>query len=105
MAKARSIGELLSPFPWQRTIEVKTRSGRKFRFDVTEYWVFADTTPGQVKHLAERIVAEKYRFCKWDRGHPRVNAQAEILEAVRRCFLKLIKWMKQAQVSRQSEKK
>lgn len=75
-------------------IDCKTRSGRKFRFDVSAYGITVDTPAWRLCQLAEQIVAEKYRECKWDREHPTVNSQAEVLEAVTQEIGRYVEFLK-----------
>lgn len=69
-------------FPMKQFISVQTRSGREFRFEIADYRVCAETTPAAVEAIAAQIVKNKYRFCQWDRDHPEVDVESEILEVV-----------------------
>jgi hypothetical protein len=94
-----------SPFLPERIVCITTRSGRKFRFDVTEYRVFPDSTTAEVDRLAHQIFAEKYRSCEWDRKHPNVNVQAEIFQEVVEFLSNLVEKQKQHRAKRLSQGK
>jgi hypothetical protein len=63
-------------------IILTTKSGRIFRFEISEYPVNADSTLDEIGSLALRVVDAKYRYSPWDRKHPDVNVKEEIYEEV-----------------------
>lgn len=65
-----------------RFVEITTVSGRSFRFNISDYLIFSCKSRPEIAQLASQIVSEKYRYCEWDREHPTVNAESEILEAL-----------------------
>jgi hypothetical protein len=85
-----------------RQICVRTKSGRKFRFDITDYHLSADTSRAQIESIARQFMAEKYRTCKWDRDHPYVNVQQEMLESAIDLLVGLVEQMKKCQASSQT---
>jgi ribosomal protein S15P/S13E len=78
----------------KRFISVRTKSGRRFRFDITDFHVSTDMTPAQLAALAAKIVAEKHRFCEWDRDHPTVNVGQEMQQAVAELLSYLVERVK-----------
>jgi hypothetical protein len=85
--------------PVNQFIDVQTKSGRRFRFNITDYAVSADTTRAQVDAIAAKIVADKYRCCQWDKDHPTVNVEAEMLQEVTTLLLHLVDRMKKYEAS------
>jgi hypothetical protein len=65
-------------------IECKLKSGRKFRYRLSEYPITADLTESQAAVLARQIVDDKFRLCEWDRSHVGNDSEEEIFEAVKR---------------------
>ena len=63
-------------------INTKTRSGRTFRFDISECGISFDTPSWQLEQQADMVVEKKYRETKWDRDHPHVNVTAEMRETM-----------------------
>lgn len=102
--KRRPILEILSsPLTPERTVSITTRSGRTFRFDISEYRIVPSSTKAEIDQLAARIVAEKYRYCEWDKNHPRVNVQAEISAELVDYLTNLVQTMKQYEAKGTSE--
>lgn len=56
-----------------------TPSGRRFKYEFSEYPIRVGTTPEQALALARRIFSEKYRYSEWDRRHPDVDVEQEIV--------------------------
>src|SRR5437762_2555380 len=87
-------GRLFGPGRSAVHVDVKLRSGRRFRYNFSDYRFGPNLTPDQARLLAERIAREKYRDCDWDRNHPRVAAEAEIAEAVYELILEAVDRMR-----------
>jgi hypothetical protein len=81
---------LATRFP-TRVVQVETRSGRRCRYNITDFRVFPGTESYEIGHLASQIVNEKYRNSSWDRLHPKIDAQQEIYEAL----VALLEWLVQ----------
>jgi hypothetical protein len=71
-------------------IEVTLRSGRRFRYDLSDYRFGPELTEMQARILAEQIAAEKYKYAEWDRDHPRVLAEAEIADSLYGMIMKAV---------------
>src|ERR1017187_965885 len=56
-----------------KTVSAKTRSGRKFRFDISDYAITIETHAWELEAIANQIVSDKYRACEWDRNHPQIG--------------------------------
>ncbi len=82
--------ELFTPGQSTLHVEVVTKSGRRFRYNLSDYRFGPDLTLDEARRLAERIASEKYKHSEWDRQHPRVAAEAEIADAVYDLILKAI---------------
>lgn len=79
-------GDILDSFfgPGNSTLyyEITTKSGRRFKYNLSDYRFGADFTENNARGLANEIAAEKYRETDWDRDHPRVLAEMEIADAL-----------------------
>lgn len=65
-----------------RWIQVRTISGREFKYQLSDYPISSATTPEQARKQAELIIREKYRYCEWDRDHPQVDAECVIFNSL-----------------------
>ena len=63
----------------QLHLEGKTRSGRPFKYELTEYHVHPNMIPRAALELAKRIVRDKYRESDWDRRHAQVDVELELV--------------------------
>jgi hypothetical protein len=79
----------------QYHVEIVTPSGRKFRYELTDYPVSASTTPEQALTQAKLIFREKYRYCEWDRNHPYVDVEREIIAKLVHNILKVAEKIRQ----------
>ena len=68
------------------SVEVVLPSGRKFQYQMRDYPFRVFSTDAEIDALCCKIIADKYRYCTWDRNHPKTNAEVEIFD-----FLK--SWM------------
>jgi hypothetical protein len=66
---------------WEH-LECNLKSGRIFRYQFHEYPFGPDTTPEQADALARKIVADKYKYCQWDREHPQFDSDEGITETI-----------------------
>ncbi len=66
----------------KRHVEMKTPSGRTFRYELSEFPISSSVTPEGALTQAKRIFREKYRYCEWDRNHPEVNVEQEMLTKI-----------------------
>lgn len=68
-------------------IECKLKSGRVFRYDLTDYPFRVDASEAEIDDLACQIIKDKYRYCEWDREHPRSNTELEIFNVIKAWML------------------
>jgi hypothetical protein len=68
-------------------IEFKLKSGRKFRYQMRNYPFKVDASEWELDALACRIIKDKYRYCQWDREHPKTNQEVEIFDAIKEWML------------------
>jgi hypothetical protein len=66
---------------WEH-LECNLKSGRIFRYQFHEYPFGPDTTPEQADALARKVVADKYKNCQWDRAHPHVDSEEDIVSTI-----------------------
>jgi hypothetical protein len=71
----------------KRHMEMKTPSGRIFRYELSEFPISSDITPEGAKALARRIFREKSRYCEWDRNHPEVDVEQEMVTKITKFIL------------------
>jgi hypothetical protein len=65
------------------TLELTLASGRTVRYQLQDYPLSVHATDAELDALVDRIVAEKYRYCRWDRTHAKENAEPEIRNAIK----------------------
>lgn len=65
---------------WLRyeVVEFTLRTGREFRYQMRDYPFRAESSERDLEALCHQILADKYRYCVWDREHPRTDAETEI---------------------------
>jgi hypothetical protein len=73
-----------------RFIEVKTPSGRRFRYELSRYPIRQGFTNKDALDLARKIYWDKYKNCEWDRKHPRVDVEKEIIAALQKSILNVV---------------
>lgn len=80
-------------------IEGTTRSGRRFRYEIGEYYrlLQADSPPDRVVLLAQQATKEKFRSSPWDRAHAHVNSEEEVCERLIDSFRQRVDALKRAQ--------
>ena len=71
------------------TISVKTPSGRMFKYNVSHVDRNAIRCARSAVGLATRVFNEKYKRCEWDRSHPKVDVEHEIVLELANSFLRL----------------
>src|SRR5262245_8186872 len=64
-------------------IEFTLRSGRTFRYQMRDYPFRVFATEAELDELCCQIIKDKYRYCAWDREHPKTDAEVEIYDAIR----------------------
>ena len=62
-------------------------SGRKFRYNMTDYPFRPFATLEQIDALCRQLIRDKYRYCDWDRSHPKADTEVEIFDAVKAWML------------------
>ena len=75
-------------------IECKLPSGRMFKYNMEDYPFRPFSTPEQIDALCCELIKAKYRYCDWDRAHPKTNAEVEIFDTVKAWMLG---WVARAQ--------
>jgi hypothetical protein len=78
-------------------IECDLASGRKFRYQLQDYPFRVDSSEVELDQLACQIIKDKYRYCEWDRNHPKSNSEVEIFDAVKQW---MVAWVTKAQQMR-----
>lgn len=68
-------------------IECELASGRKFRYQLQDYPFRVDASESELDALACQIIKDKYRYCEWDRNHPKSSSEVEIFDAVKKWML------------------
>jgi hypothetical protein len=74
-------------------LECVLKSGRTFSYQFSTYPFSPYTTPEQAEALAKRIVAEKYRYCEWDRSHATYDSEQDITEVITAFILHWVRRM------------
>jgi hypothetical protein len=69
------------------TIEFSLASGRKFRYQMRDYPFRVFASEAELDALCCKIIKDKYRYCEWDRAHPKTNSEVEIFDAVKKWML------------------
>ena len=64
-------------------------SGRRFTYEMEPYDFGVTKTKAEAELLAEKVIVKKYRYCQWDREHPKDNQELEIYLALVALFLQL----------------
>ncbi len=70
-----------------KEIECDLPSGRKFRYQMWDYPFRVDASERELDALATQIIKDKYRYCEWDRNHPRTNSEVEIFDTLKEWML------------------
>jgi hypothetical protein len=70
------------------SIEFKLTCGREFRYQMQDYPFPLFASDAELDAICCRIIRDKYRYCEWDRAHPKTNTEAETYDAI-------LKWMKE----------
>jgi len=70
-------------------VKFKLRSGRKFRYKMTDYPFAANASPIEIDLLVCQIIKDKYRYCQWDREHAKDNQEVEIFDAIKLTVMEL----------------
>lgn len=68
-----------APGVGQIHIEGKTLSGRPYKYEFRSYAIRLGLTPNAALRLATRIVKAKYRVSEWDRRHPKIDVELELV--------------------------
>src|SRR5262245_12942317 len=63
----------------QLSVKIATPSGREFQYEISQYTISPGLTPDGALALARRIFRDKYRYSEWDRQHPHVDVEQEIV--------------------------
>ena len=71
----------------KRHVGFETPSGRHFRYELSEFPISSTITPIGAETLARRIFREKYVYCEWDRNHPAVDVEREMIDKIVRFIL------------------
>lgn len=78
------------------SVDFSLASGRKFRYKLEDYPLRVGASETEIEALCSRIIKDKYRYCEWDRNHPRTNTEVEIFDALKTWMLaKVAKAQKQ----------
>jgi hypothetical protein len=84
----------------RRHVEMKTPSGRTFRYELSEFPISSSIMLEEAETLARRIFREKYRYCEWDRSHPEVDVEQEMIDKIVRFILSEAQAIRRAEVRR-----
>ena len=85
------------------SIEFTLASGRKFRYKMTDYPFKATATEAEIDGVVCQLIKDKYKYCQWDREHPKTNQELEIYEAIRKWMLEMVVLAKQQSPADDSE--
>jgi hypothetical protein len=89
------------------SLECQLKSGRKFRYQMSDYPFRVDTTRDEAEQLAWKIVGDKYRNCPWDEAHPETNQEIEIANFIRDWILSKVaaaERVRQARLAKENTK-
>lgn len=85
----RALTQIAIDAGWFRfdTIEFTLASGRKFRYQMRDYPFRPFSEEWEIDGLCCQLIQDKYRYCEWDRAHPKTDSEAEIFDAVKAWML------------------
>jgi len=69
------------------SVEGTLPSGRHFDYQLEDYPFRVNATEADIDALVCRIIQDKYRYCQWDREHPKTNQEVEIFDAIKKWML------------------
>lgn len=79
------------------SIEFTLASGRKFRYNMTEFPFRSTASEAEIDAVACEVIKAKYRYCQWDREHPKTNQELEIYVAIKEWMLEMVALAQQRQ--------
>jgi hypothetical protein len=65
-------------------------SGRKFRYSLKDYPFSVTASEAELDALCCQVIKDKYRYCEWDRNHPKNNSEVEIFDAIKKWMVELL---------------
>ena len=77
---------------WFRSesLECVLPSGRKFRYKMRDYPFPVFALSNEIDAVCCKIIMDKYRYCTWDRDHPKTHAEVEIFDTIKAWMLRQV---------------